>query len=69
MVKWVHLRGNTLYLLLKMLTLVQLLHRRNWLKIIIQKKSTSSRVLGKYTDPTDHRPNTQTYHFLIVFQD
>ena len=25
------------------------------------------RVLGKYTDPKDHRPNTQTFNFLIIF--
>ena len=24
-------------------------------------------VLGKYTDPTDHRPNTQTFYFLTIF--
>ena len=30
-------------------------------------KSLFCGVLGKYTDPTDHRPNTQTFNFLIIF--
>ena len=29
-----------------------------------EKKDRVFRVLGKYTDPTDHRPHTQTIYFL-----
>ena len=28
------------------------------------EKYRKYRVLGKYTDPTDHRPHTQTIYFL-----
>ena len=39
------------------------------LRVAIFIFCTFRRVLGKYTDPTDHRPYTQTNYFLIIFQD
>ena len=29
-------------------------------------KATVLRVLGKYTDPTDHTPHTQTIYFSFI---
>ena len=46
MVKWVHLRGKDSYLTCLKLAFVQSFYKRNWLRIIIQKQSTTSPAFG-----------------------